>query len=219
MKKIIIAILVIAIIAVGVYFLVFSKNNDVKALEAEVEYFVENTASRAEIATKGDLSKVEILLKSDYAKIEAVAKKYKDVAVEDILTAENYAKNSVDFAESKLNLETIKTDINKDIDELKKLVDETEINAKIEENKLSTELAEKYREFLKKSKLDEVIAKLEAEKNVIEEKVNKAEETINHLVSNKDKWKIVENKFEAIGEDFKTGYEKLLNEFHSIGKK
>ena len=219
MKNIIIAILIIAVLAVGAYFLFFSNSSDIKLLEKEVEHFVQNTATNAEIVTKGEIATVEKILKDDYKKVEAVAVSLKSTAVEDILTAENYVADGVDFVESKLTMQNLKTTIENDIESLKSILNDAEVQVKIEEHQLSEKAAKIYKEFLAKSKIEEAITKLEAEKEILAEKITAAENAIAHLLNNKDKWHVVEGEFKTLEDGFKTELEDLVNKVKSIGKK
>ena len=219
-KPVIITIVVVVILALiaGVYF-ALTDSSDLKKLEKEVETFTEKGITNVELVTKGELSKVEAMLKSDFKQAEKISKKLEEESIEELLKAENLTKDVENFVETKLQLNTIKESIDEDIAVLKKILTEEQQNIRAEEEKLSKEVKEKYKELLKKSKLEDVLKDLEKERDLLGQKLQKAEEYLNHLINFKDKWKFVEGKFEALEEAFKNECEKIYDEMKKIGKK
>lgn len=218
MKKGIIILVIILVIAFGI-FLVYKNSSDIQKLEKEVEYFVKNKVAKAEIVTKGETAKIETLLKEDFKKAEDVAESIESTSIEKFIELETYAKNEIDFAESKLSLQNMKSQVDKDIAELKEIINEEEQNTKIALNDLSEASAKKYKELLEKSKIEDVINALNEEKEMLAQKISFAETIVNNFLNNKDKWEIIDNELKFLDEDFKAEYNKLVNEFKSIIKK
>ena len=218
-KPVKIALLTVGALAVagGIYFAV-TDSSDLRKLEKEVEKFVETGVTNIELVTKGEFSKVESMLKSDFKKAEEIANTIKETVIEDTIKIEELAKDTENFVATKLSLAKIKESLDNDIAILKKVLTEEELNIRADEEQLSKEVKEKYKELLKKSKLNEVIKDLEKERDIVGQKIIKAEEYLNHLINFKAKWKFIEGKFVAIEESFQTECDKILDELKNIGK-
>ena len=189
-------------------------------LIAAIGYFasvdlVQASILRKEIATIAELDitkdeiDMEIKAKGNYAVVEQTIKEYmnkysvtckdvmamlEDEQMAEILSAENYKNDGLDFIKSKEYIATIRKNFNEKITLLIDMTSEETMKLAIEDKGLDENFKELYTELMLGEELREDLQKaktsLEESSVTINNILDVQDKVINMLIENKDKWEV-----------------------------
>ena len=180
---------------------------------------------KSKIKTKGDYKVVETVIKDYFAEyadnLQEISKIASDKTISTILSANNYKEDGPDFVKTKNYLNETKTSFNTKVDELAYMTSEDEIMRRINEKKLDSYYVKLYKELMLKKTTGDDFKKSIENLTKLKENINKILDTeeavIDMPISEKDKWKIEEDKIVFENTDTLNKYNELIKDYQ--GKK
>ena len=227
-KKVLIAVLIIIVIAIGVIgYFVFSDMIQEDKLKTELTEIYQLTNSETidmnainerlnRTITKGDYAIVEeafkTYLKDNFNNSIEIANILNDEKLTSLLTVENYKEDGKDFTESKNYITTTKATLENCKEKYTEFLTEEKAMSYINDKGLDSYYTDLYKE--------EVVGDIEtAEGDGIVEKsidevisiLNTSEEILNLLSENKDSWEIYEDTIVFSSESLSDEYNELVD--------
>ncbi len=200
----IISIIVVVLALFGYFLYTDLKQEDILRKEVSTLASKDITKDRYDgsIKTRGDYAVVEKAIKNyldEYAvTCQSVLKIMEDTTLINMLSAENYKKDGPDFKASKGYLNDVKTKLNKELNRLTTMTSSKEIMKNIEDKHLDKYYTDLYKELMlngiAEKDFEEAKGYLETASQRVNNLLDVEDKVINLLVSNKNKWKIQNDK-------------------------
>lgn len=218
----IIAIILLIMAIIG--YIAFSKNLEKTqkgVFEEEISKINLNEEIDMNVKAKGSYGKIEKQIKEDmkeyYDLTKVILNNYVNPELSKTFTIDNYKTDGPEFIKTKQSIENLKKELKETQEKLEKILKQEAIDKKAKSLGVNKELQQEYKEKLAALEYSpeglEQIQKSNQKRITYLEKV---EEILNYLSTNKGQWEIKDNKIQYKTESIGNRYEEMLMELTKL---
>ncbi|MFR8117025.1 MAG: hypothetical protein ACLVAK_08495 [Clostridia bacterium] len=218
----IIAIILLIMAIIG--YIAFSKNLEKTqkgVFEEEISKINLNEEIDMNVKAKGSYGKIEKQIKEDmkeyYDLTKVILNNYVNPELSKTFTIDNYKTDGPEFIKTKQSIENLKKELKETQEKLEKILKQETIDKKAKSLGVNKELQQEYKEKLAALEYSpEGLEQIQMSNQKRITYLEKVEEILNYLSTNKGQWEIKDNKIQYKTESIGNRYEEMLMELTKL---